>query len=534
VFLIVAVIYNLISKFLEMVLKANTLKDPFRSSWNSRTILLQTRARNFKTTKRQFVKKSASVSLVISVLNIDLISDLITKLDFTSSEAHLATVSFISGVFTGLISQFSYGRSEKLRSSRGKLPSFSLNSSNRESLDSQAFVGSVLTPIDGNSVEQANWFNKIVAAAWPYLDEATSNAITRALDPILKATRPTFLTSLRFERFSFGSVPAIIQGVKVYDTQDRGAVEIDLEIFWAGDPDVVLGIRAANDTLNVPVSLTELQCAFKLRLIFAPLIGVFPCFGALTIALVEEPSLDFDLRVVGGDITLVPGISQPLRTYIKALIGSYLVWPRFITVPMPGTGYAVPKTSFKKSVPDGSLEITLNSRNGEYIGDEIGCQVSWQTNNIIENLEEIRFRTLIEPTESSSIQISVQDVLNQSLILNWYSRNSLEASHVVGQACIPLHELLKNVSGNLIRESSNIDLGDFVIEFENITKKNGASHDKSINEVVSNFSRVRNRFTKILPDVKEIRTPAVNPTTDSKIIQVRILYFPTSGTVNNK
>jgi hypothetical protein len=89
------------------------------------------------------------------------------------------------------------------------------------------------------------------------------------------------------------------------------------------------------------------------------------------------------------------------------------------------------------------------------------------------------------------------------------------------------------VSGNLIRESSNIDLGDFVIEFENITKKNGASHDKSINEVVSNFSRVRNRFTKILPDVKEIRTP-VNPTSDSKIIQVRILYFPTSGTVNNK
>ena len=161
-------------------------------------------------------------------------------MDFTSSEAHLATVSFISGVFTGLISQFSYGRSEKLRSSRGKLPSFSLNSSNRESLDSQAFVGSVLTPIDGNSVEQANWFNKIVAAAWPYLDEATSNAITRALDPILKATRPTFLTSLRFERFSFGSVPAIIQGVKVYDTQDRGAVEIDLEIFWAGDPDCLL------------------------------------------------------------------------------------------------------------------------------------------------------------------------------------------------------------------------------------------------------------------------------------------------------
>jgi hypothetical protein len=29
------------------------------------------------------------------------------------------------------------------------------------------------------------------------------------------------------------------------------------------------------------------------------LLGVFPCFGALTIALMDDPQLDFDLRVVG-------------------------------------------------------------------------------------------------------------------------------------------------------------------------------------------------------------------------------------------
>ena len=52
-----------------------------------------------------------------------------------------------------------------------------------------------------------------------------------------------------------------------------------LQVFWAGDPDVVLGVRAAQDALNVPVSLTEFECTFTLRLIFAPLLGVFPCFG---------------------------------------------------------------------------------------------------------------------------------------------------------------------------------------------------------------------------------------------------------------
>ena len=66
----------------------------------------------------------------------------------------------------------------------------------------------------------------------------------------------------------------------------------------AGDPDVVLGVRAAQDQLSVPVSLTEFECTFTLRLIFAPLLGVFPCFGALTIALMAGASLHVLSRIV--------------------------------------------------------------------------------------------------------------------------------------------------------------------------------------------------------------------------------------------
>jgi Ca2+-dependent lipid-binding protein len=66
----------------------------------------------------------------------------------------------------------------------------------------------------------------------------------------LQATRPSFLTTLSFERFSFGDIPARIEGVKVYETTGDGSVEIDLQVFWAGDPDVVLGVRAAQDALR--------------------------------------------------------------------------------------------------------------------------------------------------------------------------------------------------------------------------------------------------------------------------------------------
>lgn len=52
-----------------------------------------------------------------------------------------------------------------------------------------------------------------VCSRVPY-DRATSNVIVAALDPILQATRPSFLTTLSFERFSFGEIPARIEGVK--------------------------------------------------------------------------------------------------------------------------------------------------------------------------------------------------------------------------------------------------------------------------------------------------------------------------------
>ena len=253
----------------------------------------------------------------------------------------------------------------------------------------QALVGELPAWLAFRDVERAGWLNKVLRAAWPYLDQATSDVIVNSLDPILRATRPSFLTTLSFERFSFGKIPARIEGVKVYESPPGdGSVEIDLNVFWAGDPDVVLGVRAARDRVSVPVSLTEFECAFTLRLIFAPLLGVFPCFGALTIALVDEPSVDFDLRVVGGDVTLVPGLRAPLRSYIKALVASWMVWPRCITVAIPGTGYELPGDAAERK-PEivGVLRVQVighqfvnNAGGGDARRDaegEVGLQVRW-------------------------------------------------------------------------------------------------------------------------------------------------------------
>ena len=52
-------------------------------------------------------------------------------------------------------------------------------------------------------------------------------------------------SSIRFDRFTFGNIPATIEGVKVYDTGNEGSVEADIFVVWAGNPNVVLGVRGA-------------------------------------------------------------------------------------------------------------------------------------------------------------------------------------------------------------------------------------------------------------------------------------------------
>jgi len=313
-----------------------------------------------------------------------------------------------------------------------------------ETQELRELFGELPSWLVSSDFERGGWLNKVVSAAWPYLDEATSNVIVNALDPILQATMPNFLTSLRFERFSFGRLPAKIEGVKVYESTDEGAVEIDLQVFWAGDPDVVLGVRAAQDTLSVPVSLTEIQCKFTLRLIFAPLIGKFPCFGALTIALTEEPELLFDLRVVGGDITLVPGLAQPLRTYIKALISSYLVWPRCITVPIPGTGYFLPEERQFDYNP-GLLHVEIVSHDvfKEDPG-EIGLEICWpgSSSDAEERVQALSDGRMMTPEPTSLL---VSDPRYQVLKLKWYSREDEEEDgsySIVSESSILLLDLL--------------------------------------------------------------------------------------------
>lgn len=411
---------------------------------------------------------------------------------------HMEVYSLIMGIVIGIVAAIVFTPLQQFRAKEANKKII-----NREDLaylgslnesEIQNLFGDLPGWLSSQDVENAGWINKVVAAAWPYLDEATSNVIRKSLDPILQSTRPAFLTTLQFERFSFGSVPAKIEGVKVYETEDEGALEIDLQVSWAGDPDVVLGIRAAQDTLNVPVSLTELQCSFTLRLIFAPLIGVFPCFGALTIALMDDPQLQFDLRVVGGDITVLPGLSQPLRSYITALIASYLVWPRSITVPIPGTGYLLPATN-KRSTKSVLKVTILSFESFPKIPGNLMLEVNWPTFSYKADSEQKNVK-IIGGTigEKRKLRFAVEDPERQHLCIRWYEEpdflgpdkhSPYSKRSVTSEASIVLADLFCREYGSSQMLESEIIVG---VELQS-TKLDFSSTSVKVREAQSRKSR---------------------------------------------
>jgi hypothetical protein len=79
----------------------------------------------------------------------------------------------------------------------------------------------------------------VVETIWPYLDKATADAIVVNVDPILEEYRPPVFSSIKFDKFTFGNIPATVEGVKVYDTGNEGSVEADIFVVWAGNPNVV-------------------------------------------------------------------------------------------------------------------------------------------------------------------------------------------------------------------------------------------------------------------------------------------------------
>ena len=107
---------------------------------------------------------------------------------------------------------------------------------------------------------------------------------------------------------------------------------VDVDVRWAGEPDVVLHLTKIS---RARLGLKNLQISAMVRLVFSPIIEDPPFLQRMTVSLLNRPLIDFNLRALGGpDIMSLPAISSWLHAAILNVTDRFLVWPKEISVPL--------------------------------------------------------------------------------------------------------------------------------------------------------------------------------------------------------
>lgn len=144
--------------------------------------------------------------------------------------------------------------------------------------------------------ERVDWLNKFLLDMWPYLDKAICAMIRSTTKPMFAEYIGKYkIEAIEFEHLTLGTLPPIIQGLKVYETMEKDLV-MEPAIRWAGNPNIVLVLQLLSVRLRF--QLVDLQIFAAPRVALKPLVPTFPCFANIVVSLMERPHVEDRKSVV--------------------------------------------------------------------------------------------------------------------------------------------------------------------------------------------------------------------------------------------
>ncbi|XP_019173748.1 PREDICTED: synaptotagmin-4-like [Ipomoea nil] len=286
--------------------------------------------------------------------------------------------------------------------------------------------------------QKLNWLNRQLEKLWPYVDQAASEIIRNSVEPILEQYRPAILAALKFSKLTLGTVAPQFTGVTTMESDPKEIV-MEMEMQWDGNPNIVLDIKTLVG-VALPIQVKNIRFTGVFRIIFKPLVGEFPCFGAICFSLREKRNLDFTLKVIGGDIGSIPGVSDAIETTIRDAIEDSITWPVRIIIPILPGDY-----SDLELKPVGMLDVKLIQAKELTNKDLIGksdpfaevfirpLRARMKNSKVINNS--------LNPIWNEHFEFEVEDISTQHLTVKVYDDEGVQASELIGCAQFPLQEL---------------------------------------------------------------------------------------------
>lgn len=180
--------------------------------------------------------------------------------------------------------------------------------------------------------DRVDWLNKFILNMWPYLDKAICDTIRYMAQPIFDEYIGKYqIEAIEFEKLSLGTLPPILHGIKVYETNEK-ELAMEPAIKWAGNPNIILVLKWL--PFRITIQLVDLQIFAAPRITLKPLVPTFPCFASLVLSLMEKPHVDFGLKILGGDIMSIPGLYRFVQETIKREVAKLYLWPQTLEIPI--------------------------------------------------------------------------------------------------------------------------------------------------------------------------------------------------------
>ncbi|XP_024176403.1 synaptotagmin-3 isoform X1 [Rosa chinensis] len=353
-----------------------------------------------------------------------------------------------------------------------------------------------------------DWMNKFISDLWPYLDKEITGMIRSTAEPIFAEYIGKFkIKSIAFERLSMGTVPPVLNGLKVYETNERELI-MEPSVKWAGNPNIVVVIKI----LSIPITLQleDLQIFLAPRITLTPLVPAFPCFANIVVSLMEKPHVDFGMRILGGDIMSIPGLYHFVQETIKKQVADLYLWPQTLEIPI----LDVSTVAVKK--PVGILHVNVVQAVKLLKKDILGSsdpyvKLSLTADGLPAKKTSIKKKNL-NPEWNEKFKLIVKDPNSQFLQLQVFDWDKVGAHDRIGRQLVPLKTLtpfeMKEFKLDLLRDSSKDTTcfqskkqrGQLVVELKFVPfkeergrfsgpldfsepKENGTTNENGINEV---------------------------------------------------
>lgn len=165
--------------------------------------------------------------------------------------------------------------------------------------------------------DRVDWLNQFILEMWPFLDKAICSIIRSTCEPMFADYIGKYMVEkIEFENLTLGTLPPTIQGLRVYETNEKELV-LEPSIKWAGNANVIVSIELLS--ARIRLQLVDLQFFVLPRVTLKPLVPTIPCFTNIMVSLMEKPHVDFGFKVLGGDFMAIPGLYRFVQVFHSPL-----------------------------------------------------------------------------------------------------------------------------------------------------------------------------------------------------------------------